>query len=237
MGKLVSDLITRALRTVGDSSLTAEAPDWFDEVQDLIEQKAFWRFLHKSTTHQTVNNQKSVLFSASEFPTAALTDYSKGLFISSDQAPYKLEMLPKATLIALPPATGAPTHYALEGGIPGSETLWLYPTPITGATTLPLLTLEYYGQITRLTVVADDIQDTLGIPRRFNAAILDGLRAIGLLEISETRAQIMFNRFQEKLAGLIIENDDFFTHKESRFDRDSLLQKALGLSVPTQNRS
>jgi hypothetical protein len=236
MGKTVNDLITRALRTIKDTNLISEGEDWFDEVQDQIEQKAYWRFLHRSTTHQTVDGQQSVLFSASEFPAAALTDYSKGLFISSNQAPYKLEMVSKQTLIGLKPATGAPQRYALEAGVPGSERLWLHPTPVTGATTRPLLTLEYYAQITRSTLLADDVQTDLGIPRKFNAAIVDGLRAIGLLEIGNTGAAQMAASFQAKLSGLIIENDDFYTHEESRFDRDSLIKKALGLNLQEEAR-
>jgi hypothetical protein len=236
-GKTLTQLITTALRTVGDTNLTAEALEWFDEVQDEIEQKAFWRWLYKSTTHQTVNNQRSVLFSASEFPSAALADYSKGLRISSNQEPYNLDMLSKADFDKITPVTGAPEVYALEGGAPGSEKLWLHPTPITGATTLPLLTLDYYKQITRATGGSDDVQVTLGIPRRFNAAIINGLIAIGSMERDEKRALRFLDLFEKKITGLIIENDDFFTDKESRFDRSSLLQKSTGLNVPQEDRS
>lgn len=237
MGLTRTQVIDAVLKTIKDPNLTTEAIEWMDEVFDQIETKAFWRFLYASTTHQTVNNQNEVLFSDSEFPAAALANYSKGIQITSDQAPYMLTMQSKAAMDARTPETGAPTHFALEGGAIGSEKLWLFPTPVTGATTLPLLTINYYKQISRPSTGSDDLQVDLGIPRRFNAAIKEGMRAIGLMDVNESRAETRQDRFNEKLADLIIDNDDFFNTVESRFDRSSLLQKSMGISIQTQQRS
>lgn len=384
MGKTVTELSDIALRTIGDTNLLSQAADWFDEVLDEFESKAYWRWLYGSATHQTVNNQKSVLFSAPEFPslddtgansasglavgstpeqvangafdyqiagvsyskvvdaagsvfsavhkiaagtgmwggmnfyidaagdissrvpgtqtgtqafassalveaaleevdaptnlafigrviinndatlwtantddltdasdvttaaftdatpvffTLALTNYSKGLQISSDQKPYRLTMISKAALDKQRPATGAPSHYALEGGKPGREKLSVWPTPITGAESLPLLILNFYENIKRSTSGSDDVQDDLGIPRRFNEAIINGLIAKGTRERDENRHFKFLEEYRAETARLIIENDDFFTDKESRFDRSSLIQKSMGLNVPREDRS
>lgn len=81
------DIITQALKVVGNTNLTTEAAAWLDK--KLFELKTagsgYWRFLAAETTHQTVNNQYKALFSANEWPATALTNYNKGLSIWSDE--------------------------------------------------------------------------------------------------------------------------------------------------------
>jgi hypothetical protein len=226
-----SQVMSRSLRVTGQS-VSAQTREFLDHGLDKIAQLGYWGFLYKTTTHQTVNAQQSVLFSASEFPSAALTDYHKGLSISSAASPFRLTQLSKEEFNAVADGeTGNPTHFALEKGSPGSEKLWLFPTPVTG--TLPLLTLNYYKIILHPDSDTDNMQTDVGLPSGFNTVLEDWIRAETLWVENDTNAQVFEAKFLRGVASLIIENDDFFNESQSRVDRSSLIEKIASLFPTT----
>ena len=218
-------IITTALRPL-NQNIAAESREFLDTVLDVLEDLGYWRFLFASTTHQTVNTQQSVLFSASEFPAAALTDYSKGVSVASDAFPYNLTQLSKEAFDKLADGTtGDPTHFALEAGVPGSEKLFLFPTPVTG--NLPLLTIKYYKIINHPLVDTDNMQTGMGIPSKMNPTLIAGIRAEAMLSSDDPRWIRTQADFLGKVVVNMVGNDDFFDEKESRLDRSSLIEKVI----------
>lgn len=217
-------LITRALRTVGDTSLTSEATDWITNVLNDIEAVGMWRFLYVTTTHQTETGVSSVAFSASKWPSAAITDFSKGLSISSTSTPFSLTLLSKDGYDrANDSSTGLPSHYAFA-----NETVFFYPIPVTGS--LPLLTSKYYKEIPILTADGDDIETVTGIKPQWHPVIEAGVVLAGALEIEDGRVETFAAIYRQKLGAMILVNSDSFDTAEQSLDKSALLNRS-GLAL------
>jgi hypothetical protein len=196
------ELVTIALRTVGDTSLTAEAAVAIDIVLEEIENLTNWWFLEKITTYQTENNVSSVAFSASKWPAAALTDYSKGMEISSVNAPYNLIPVSKHILDALNDGTsGNPRFFALY-----NEILYLFPIPTTGS--LPLLTIKYYKNVTLPTADGDVIETVVGINKKYLPFIISGLISYMTQEEDDTRD--FRSKLTENLKLMLLDNISYY---------------------------
>lgn len=199
-----TQFITILLRTVGDTSLTSEAADALDLVLYDLESRANWVFLEAGTTYQTENNTSGVLFSASKWPSAALTNYSKGMNIASSLPPYHLTPISKQAFnIMHDGTTGAPTHFAVF-----NETLHLFPTPVTGATTLPILAIFYHKTITVPTQDSDVLETTIGIGSKYLPHLMTGVIHRLLQEENDDRG--FEDKWKEALLTMLADNSAYY---------------------------
>lgn len=209
------DIITQALKIVGDTSLTTEAAAWLDNILLEMETAGFWRFLAKETTYQTEDTVFKVAFSAAKWPSAALTDYSKGLSIWSAE-PRKLIRISKATFDdGYDATTGYPEFFALW-----NDTLYLGSTPVTGS--IPLLTVQYYEEITLPTADNDDIETVVGIKPKWHGFLVDGVIAEGFSYMYDDRFAQHRQIWERKLGLMLKDNEDYSTPDESEWDKSSV---------------
>jgi len=195
-----TQLISRALTILGNTSLTSEAADWLNEILYEIEAATAWKFLETTTTYQTENAVSNVAFSASKWPAAALTNYSKGMFIQSAE-PRKLEPISKDEFLSRNDgATGYPKFFSIW-----DDTLYLYPTPITSY--LPLLTVHYYKEITVPTADGDDLETVCGLIPKLQSVLKYGLLALGSIHQNDQRFEKFQGLWDAKLAALVKENE------------------------------
>ena len=193
-----TQLVAIALRTVSDTSLTAEAAAALDIILEFVETINRWNFLQATTTYQTEDTVGSVAFSASKWPSAALTNFSASMEILSASAPYRLESVKKELYNAMNSGeTGLPSHYALH-----LKTLYLWPTPVTG--TLPLLTLEYYKNITLPTSDSDVIETVVGIDKKMLPMLINGVIWYMSREEGEEKSTQFLKAFYSSIISSIL---------------------------------
>ena len=170
-----------------------------------LESRAYWAWLQTSTTHQTVNTQDETAFSASEFPAAALADYTKGMIVASDE-PARLTELPFPTLDALrkdDAATGNPRSFAIQ-----AETLYLHPKPVTS--TLPVLTLTYNKTQVLPTATTDDIETATLIPEKYQAYLVeDVMSGLYFSQGNESQGNYFRQIYDRNVAVMIADNGDY----------------------------
>lgn len=218
-----TQLITKALQMHGNTGLSTVAIDWLDRVLWEMEAAGYWKFLETQTTYQTENNTQSVAFSTSKWPSAAITDYSKGLALTSDE-PRQLQQVSKQAFDEMDDdATGNPRYFALW-----NKTVYLYPTPVTGS--LPLITVRYFKEMTHPTQDADDMETVCGILPKWQGFVLNGVVAEGLAYSVDERAPFYRQLWKENLLTMLVDNEDISTYKESRMDRPSMFLKVFGMN-------
>lgn len=194
-------LVTQALSILGNTTLTTDAANWVNDVLYEIEASALWKFLEVTTTYQTINNDSSVAFSEAKWPSVALVNYSKGMYIQSSE-PRKLERISKVDLLSKDnSATGNPTHFAIW-----DETLYLWPTPVTGST--PLLTTHYYGEITVPTGDSNDLETVSGLKPKYQSFLKYGVVALGMAYEKDPRFKDFQTLWEAKLEKMIKDNED-----------------------------
>lgn len=228
------EIITQALEVVGDISLTTEAAAWLDK--KLLELKTaglgFWRFLAAETTHQTEDAVYSVPFSATKWPAAALTNYNKGMSIWSAE-PRKLTRISKAIYDAgYDAAAGNPEFFALW-----NKTLYLYPIPVTSS--LPLLTIQYYKEITLPTSDGDDLETVVGIKENWQGFLINGVVSEGFRYMNDGRFANSRDLWKEQQGLMLKDNEDFSTPEEQEWDKPSLAvrqQQALAAVSAVRGR-
>lgn len=197
-------LVTQSLSVLGDTTLATDAANWVDDVLYEMATAGFWYFLEKEATYQTENTVANVLFSAAKWPSAAITDYSKGLIVTSDE-PRILKPLSKAQFEAKAASsvTGNPTHYTFwKAG------LYLYPTPVTDS--LPIITVRYFKNITVPTGDADGIETITGMPTKWVKLLKWGIIAIGMAYKGDPRYGAFQQQWGRKLGLMLIDNKDYF---------------------------
>jgi hypothetical protein len=214
------NLIEKALKIIGDQNRLVDARDWLDLTLSEIESRGFWEFLEKSTTYQTENTVQSVAFSEAKWPSSAITDFSKGLILNSDE-PRKLIRISKAALDAANDnATGNPTHYAVW-----NKTVYFYPTPVTSS--LPLLTVRYFKEITFPTSDTDVIETVTGILPKYEPFLVNGIIAWGMEAIDDGRQNVRRQIWERNLQIMENDNDDYRTYVESFLDRPSINNRKI----------
>jgi hypothetical protein len=217
------ELITAALKIGADTTLGTEALDWLNNILTEYEASGLWRALEAETTYQTENNVASVAFSASKFPAAALTDYSKALMISSDE-PRELvyKSFSQLKVLAADGATGNPKFFTIRGA-----KLYLHPTPVTGS--LPILTLYYYKDMTLPTADGDDIETVCGVVRKHQGFIIDGLMSYIFAYLGETdKAQAARAIWlQHHIPIMLLDNKDYYDEEEQKREQPELAAAEL----------
>lgn len=195
-----TQLITQALVILGNTTLTTNATNWINDVLYEIASSALWKFLEASTTYQTENGVSSVAFSAAKWPSAALTNYSKGIYIQSDE-PRKLEKITKEEFLSKDDgSTGNPKFFAIW-----DEALYLYPQPVTDS--LPLLTIYYYKEITVPTQDSDDLETVCGLKPKWQSFLKYGIIALGMAHESDPRFTDFQTLWERKLQIMIADNE------------------------------
>lgn len=208
-------LITRALRFIGDTSLTDECRDALDDILLKIETIGYWGYLHSSTTYATTNATDSVTLTA-----LSITDYSKGMWGSSSSKPYKLERLSHETMKELQGSgeTGAPENMSMF-----SNTVYLFPQPVTGD--LPTLTFHWFKQTTLPTDDGDELNTTPGIPIKYHSFLIDGVAGVVLQQQDDDNSTAFIQNFIAGLQVMIVDNADYTPDAGKKVDEEML--KAL----------
>lgn len=217
------EFITSALRIVGDTTKTTEGIEWLRDVFTDFEARDLWRFLEQETTYQTETTVDSIALSATKWPSAAITDYSKGLFISSAVAPYGLKYLPQVEFKRMHTnETGNPTTFSIW-----DDTVWLHPTPVTNF--LPLLTVGYFGDIVLPTADGDELSDVTktGLPKKLHSILMQGVVAKGMAEIKDPRWADWQNLYTQSIE-LIAKPDNsmYYTDSDENFGRIQIPARA-----------
>jgi hypothetical protein len=195
-----TQLVTQALAILGNTTLTTDAANWVNDILYELEASGLWKFLESTTTYQTEDTVQSIAFSASKWPAAALTDYSKGMFIESSE-PRKLEYLPKEDFLSLVDgSTGTPTHFSVW-----NSTLYLFPTPATGA--LPLLTIHYYKEITVPTGDSDDLETVCNIKPKWQSFLKYGIIALGMAYENDSRFEKFQTLWEARIEAMKADNE------------------------------
>lgn len=211
------ELLDQALKLLGNANELANSRNWLNNILYEIESVGFWEFLEAETTYQTENNVGSVAFSASKWPAAALTDYSKGMSIYSAE-PRRLVQVSKEAFDEMSDgSTGNPRFFALR-----TDTLYLYPTPVTG--TLPLLTVKYLKEITLPTDDSDDMETVTGIKPKYHKFLIDGVVSEGFQFDNDNRYDRQRALFDRHLTVMLKDNEDFVSYKESIYDKKTLIR-------------
>ena len=204
------DILTDALQVVGDQNLTTEARIWLNNALYELEGEGYFTFLQSSTTHQTVNDQVSAAFTASEWPSAALTTFSKGLEVVSGTPARKLLEVQKPGFDAMSDgATGAPRFFSLW-----NQTLFLYPTPVTGAQTLPLLTVYFFRKIVVPTDDSDELDAVAGanIPLKYHKYLVNAVAFQGLRFTGDDREDRYRQIWESNILEMKKDNADYANH-------------------------
>lgn len=191
---LRSELQTRCLNIIGDQSLTTKFTQWLDTVLTKLEAAGKWDFLNTEKTYQTVDATASVTLTD-----LSITDYRKGIFITSPNWPRRLVKVPIDTVREMGARTGDPCVFALW-----KNTVYFSPVPETGNT--PLLTIGYYKAMTLPTADGDDIEDVTGIRSDWVPGyILDGTIGQGFLSEDDPRHTEMINKFEKEHLPLMLQ--------------------------------
>ncbi len=198
-------IINQSLAILGDSTLATSAIDWFANCLYEIEAAGFLTFLEKQTTYQTENGVQSVAFSASKWPAAALTDYSKGMYIYSSEGRKLEEISKEAYDVRNIGETGYPKYFTIF-----ADVLYLYPKPVTSY--LPLLTVHYYKQIS-LPAQGTDELSTIGIKTKYQSSLIWGVLKFAGMYNSDDRASAFQQNWDAALGKLVSENQ---TEKKSK---------------------
>lgn len=219
------ELINRALKVIGDESTgsATDAETWVDLILYELESLDLWKFLQATTTYQTENTVDNVAFSAAKFPSAAITDYSKGMSVSSSLSPFGLQYVSFLEFKQIHGSEqGAPEIYSFW-----NETLWLHPTPITGSGTLPLLSLYYYKNITVPTADDDELSDPAksNVPKKLHPALLKGVIAYGMSEIGDGSNLDWATLFAQTVTSILaVDNTDIHSIETDRYTRKQAQQ-------------
>lgn len=219
MAFLVSELIDRTLVTTGldTENDIPKALKWLEELLLDIETRGYWRFLLTSTTYQTENGVQSVSFSAAKFPSAAITDYSKGLSVESDAlTPVITTSYEAIRELIIEGYTGDVEYAAYHNGS-------LYVEPKPDGTNTPILTLWYYKNITLPTDTTDDIEDDIGLVQKWQPYLLAGMKMKAYEFMGdETRQQSESQRYEQGIQIMLADGADYYTPKEQTVDKPSL---------------
>jgi len=205
-------LITRALRLVGDTGLTDEARDALDDILLKIEAIGYWEYLQASTTYATVNTTDSATLA-----TLSITDYSKGMWVSSSAKPYKLSRISHEAMKELQGGgkTGNPHRMSMF-----NDTVYLHPQPVTGS--LPTLTLHWFKQTTLPTDDGDELSTTPGMPKKYHSFLIDGVAATLLSQQDDTNAQLYIQSFLAGIQMMILDNGDYTPDDGNKLDEEML---------------
>ena len=166
-----------------------------------------WKWLEATTTYQTENGVFSIAFSASKWPAAALTNYSRNMRIVSSASNGdggSLELSSVDILMGKKlnfPETGVPREFAIF-----NNTLYLHKTPITGS--LPLLTL-YYQKILDFTnfSTSSDMTTFFGIKESYHVFFIDAILAKVFSRIGDTREVEYKERwYKQHIPVMILDN-------------------------------
>jgi hypothetical protein len=217
------ELINAALTLAADTTLGTQAVDWLNNILTEYEASGLWRSLEAETTYQTENTVASVAFSASKFPAAALTDYSKAMMISSNE-PRQLvyKSFSQFKVLTADGATGNPKYFTIR-----NSKLYLHPTPATGST--PILTLYYYKDITLPTADGNDLETTSGIVRKHQGFIMDGLLSYIHAHLGETeKAQAARAVWlQHHIPIMLLDNKDYYDEEDQKREQPELAAAEL----------
>lgn len=202
---LTSTVLTRALRVVGDTTLTTQALEWLENVLYEIESVGCFRFLEASASQATANATDNYSLPVS---------YSKGLFVTSNE-PRVLIQVSKHALeeMKISAETGNPKFFAIW-----DNKLYVYPTPVTG--TLPTLTLWFFEKIT-IPTSGQDLHTITGLPVKWTKYIIDGLIAEGHAYTDDELQQSSRAKFEQDLLVMVRENEEFYRFREAQVDRPS----------------
>lgn len=208
---LTSTLLAKALRVVGDNTLTTQALEWLEDVLRELESANYWRFLETTNTAPMTGAS-----SVSTLP----TNYSKGLFIfytrDSNSEKGKLIQVPKHTMEEL--------KITRPVALPKFFSLWQNELEIdstVSGTFASTLSLFYYKKIT-VPIAIEDFNTITGVPVKWNKYILDGIISEGLIYSDDSRADNRRAKFEQDLLLMVHENEELFKIKESIFDPSSI---------------
>ena len=192
------ELLASALNVLGNGeAYRARACDWLNDALRDLENFGDWVFLRGTTTLTLTSGATSYLFSASVWPAAALTTYSKGmkLFTSTGKPLKRFRDAPGLSAeeaygemkgLAMT-AVNPPTHficYDTPGAAGGVE---IMPTPTTTPGTL---TASFVKQATFPTQDANDLLTTSGIPPKMQAHLINYIRHRLYNQIGEAELSI-----------------------------------------------
>lgn len=199
----VRDILTQAFQRIGYDDTEARGLEWFNNVLDNLETKGAWKFLRGTTTHQTENAADNILFSASKWPAAALTNYSKEMTISTSAGPRKsLKKVSNMEMQALRAegTTGYPEYFNIY-----NDTLNLFPQNITDF--LPLLTLYFLTEFTRATAQEDDLETDLSIPLRYHQYFITGVLWQVMADTRDEREKDYKERWDQNVLIMTADNE------------------------------
>lgn len=202
---LTSTVLTRALRVVGDTTLTTQALEWLENILYEIESVGCFRFLEKSASQGTSNAVNIYALPAA---------YSKGMFVTSNE-PRVLIQVSKHALeeMKVSGETGYPKFFAIWEG-----NFYVYPTPVTG--TLPTFTLWFFEKIT-IPTSGQDFHTITGLPVKWTKYIIDGLIAEGHAYTDDELQQNSRAKWEQDLLVMVRENEEFYRFREAQVDRPS----------------
>lgn len=171
------ELLTSALRVIQNpNEFRAASNEWLDDGLREIEKKGDWSFLQKETTHVLETAIDEVAFSATKFPAAAITDFSKEMKVFRPGYGNLLEIdsreeFNQARGLGL---TEIPTHFFTGNGV-GGESIFFFPTWISTLTSTTL-TLSWCGQIIVPTVDSDDLLTVSGLKPKLQELLIRYVR-------------------------------------------------------------
>ena len=196
-----TQLMTRCLEVIGDSTLTTQASEWLDNILLEIDGLGYWRFTEGTDTIATTNN-------AGDY--AEPTLYSKGLIITPGVAGKPLTQTSLWGLLAArtDARTGPPEQFALF-----NARVYVYPTPVTG--NLPVLQCFFYKQITLPTDSSTDLVTLTGIKQKWHKYLLDGMIAQGLKHIDDERQDAAQAQWDQDKVIMVGDNEEFRSQRET----------------------
>jgi len=170
----VTTFLARCLKIVGDSTLTTEAQEWFENILYEVMTVGKWSHLQTNGTQITSSNDDDY---------ALPTDYNGYLTITSSASPYELVKMSKeeGEVLRRKGDTGYPTHWWIDGA---NYIVW--PKPITGY--LPTLNLAYQKTVT-LPSGATDIETSTGFSSYWIKYFMDGVVAEGFRYTDDVRQE------------------------------------------------
>ena len=172
MAMQVGTFLARVLKVVGDSTLTVEAQEWFENILYEVMAVGKWVHLQKNATQATSDNDDDY---------ALPSDYNGYLTITSSVAPYELVKVSKeeGEILKRKWNTGNPTHWWIDGA---NYIVW--PKPITGY--LPTLNLDYQ-KIMDIPSGTNEIETVTGMSSYWIKYLIDGVVAEGWRYLDDAR--------------------------------------------------
>jgi len=172
MAMTATALLNRALKIVGDSTLTTEAQEWFENILYEVMAVGKWRHLQKNTTQVTANDDDEY-----DLP----SDYNNFLVVTSTASPYELVRISKDEIEVLRRKgdTGNPKLYAIY-----DTSYAVYPKPVTDA--LPTLTLSYQKTMS-IPSASNEVETVTGLSSYWIKYLIDGVVAEGFRYIDDAR--------------------------------------------------